>query len=482
MLPAFAGSKKRMVTSATRPTPAPYVDIFPAEGVSNARRWTVVWLLFVASLINYFDRQTVSFALPLIAHEFSLTPVTKGVLLSAFFWSYSFMQVPIGWCADRLNLHWVYAGAFALWSFAQGLTGLAGSLVVLVALRIMLGIGESIYLPGGNKVVSLLFSRKERGLPCGLFDSGTRSALVIEGLLIPWLLLHLGWRRTFMIVGFTALVWLVPWLTALPERLRSSQEKPGEGEAGKLPWRFGLVLAFTALLYLAPLWLPVYLLVNRNKPTRPARGKGADFWQLLATLRNRNLLGICLGFFCFDYFWYLLLTWLPDYLFEARHLSIIRMGIYASLPYAVFGLSQPFGGWLADRLVQRGWNETHCRKGMVTLGFLFGLLLIPAAHVETAEAAIALIIGCSLVGLATANLQVILQSCAPAEDVAVWTGFENFAGNIGGVLAPVATGFMIARTGSFASAFALGAVLLVTGLLSYWFIVGELKPPRTQPG
>ena len=98
------------------------------SGISNARRWTIVFLLFAASLINYFDRATISFALPLISHDLGLGPEAKGLLLSAFFWSYAFMQIPIGWCADRLDLRWVYAGAFALWSLAQGLTGFAGSL------------------------------------------------------------------------------------------------------------------------------------------------------------------------------------------------------------------------------------------------------------------------------------------------------------------------------------------------------------------
>src|SRR5437899_10348048 len=116
-----------------------------ALGISNERRWTIVGLLFTASLINYFDRATISFALPLISRDLHLAPTTKGLLLSSFFWSYALMQIPIGWCADRFNLRWLYAGAFALWSFAQGLTGLAGSLVALIGFRILLGIGESIY-------------------------------------------------------------------------------------------------------------------------------------------------------------------------------------------------------------------------------------------------------------------------------------------------------------------------------------------------
>jgi len=380
-----------------------------------------VALLFIASMINYLDRATISMALPLISKDLGLDPMSKGLLLSAFFWSYALMQVPIGWCADRANLRWLYAGSFTLWSLAQGLTGFAGSLAVLIFFRLLLGIGESIYLPGGTKIVSLLFRSDERGLPCGLFDFGTRTGLVLEGILIPWLLVHYGWRRTFMLVGFSALVWLIPWLLVFPGQLR----------------------------------------------TKPRR-RTVTF--------NRNLLGICLGFFCFDYYWYLLVGWLPDYLVTVRHLTILRAGIYTAMPFLVFGVSEPIGGWIADRLIRAGWDETRTRKGIVTIAFLTGLLLIPASRVESASAAIALVIGASLVGLATGNLLVILQSCAPPEEVGVWTGFENFAGNIGGIVAPLVTGLLIMKTGSYAPAFALAAGVLVTGLLAYWLVVGEWKP------
>src|SRR5438309_7352168 len=140
---------------------------------TNARRWTIVWLLFSASLINYFDRQILSYALPVLAKDFQLEPVQQGLVSSAFFWSYALMQIPMGRLADRVNLRWLYAGAFALWSFAQGLTGFAGSLAMLIFFRIILGLGEAIYLVGGTKAVSLFFPLAKRGLPCGLFDFGT---------------------------------------------------------------------------------------------------------------------------------------------------------------------------------------------------------------------------------------------------------------------------------------------------------------------
>lgn len=405
-------------------------------GVSNTRRWVVMWLLFIASVINYLDRATISFALPLISHDLHLGFESKGVLLSAFFWSYTLMQIPIGMMADRVNLLWVYAGAFALWSLAQGLTGLAGSLVVLILLRIVLGVGESIYLPGGTKIVSVLFGPMERGFPSGFFDAGTRFGLVVGGLGVPFMLVRFGWRDTFVFVGILGLLWLIPWFFSFPSRLAKLKEEKA---------------------------------VQAARQERP-RFKLAHF--------DRNLLGVCLGFFCFDYFWYLMLTWLPDYLYQARHLSIIKAGLFSAMPYAVFGVCQPLGGWVADRLIRRGWDETRTRKGMITFGFMFGLLMIPAAFVNSATLAVALIVGAGFVGLSTANQLVIVQFCAPSEEVGVWTGFLNFAGNIGGVVAPLLTGFLTAWTHSFVAAFVLGPALLLSGLLAYWLIVGQIGFPR----
>jgi MFS family permease len=427
------------LTNSNNPVPASPISVPGILSLTNKHRWALIGLLFVASTINYFDRATISMALPVLAKDFNLGPQGKGILLSAFFWSYALMQIPMGWLADRVNLRWLYAGAFAIWSIAQGLMGMAETMMMLITLRILLGIGEAIYLPGGSKIVSLLFTAKERGLPSGIFDFGTRTGLVLEGFIVPYCIGHYGWRRTFLIVGFSGLLWLIPWLLATPRQLQDKSVLKSAGGA------------------------------------RPATIR-----QLQSVLRSRNLLGICLGFFCFDYYWYLLVTWLPDYLVTVRHLTVLKAGFLSSLPFFVFGVSEPIGGWIADRLVSKGWDETRTRKMVVTVAFATGLLLIPAALVQSVGAAVSLIAGGSLVGLATGNLLVILQSCAPQNDIGLWTGVENFVGNLAGVLAPLATGFLISWTGSYFSGFALAAVVLVAGSLAYWFIVGELKPPAHE--
>lgn len=425
-----------MPENTEQKTRAPSSGVWRATAISSRRRWILVVLLFVAALINYLDRATISVALPRISGDLLLGPTAKGVLLSAFFWSYALMQVPIGWMADRVSLRWLYAGSFALWSLACGFTGLAGSLAVLILLRIVLGIGESIYLPGSVKFISLAFSPEERGLPTAIFDSGVRAGLAIGAPLVAWLVSRHGWRNMFMLVGFTALVWILPWILAFPSSLsHASRERRPEA--------------------------PV-----------PVVRKPLTF--------NRNLIGAALGFFCFGYYNYLLVTWLPDYLVEVRHLSLLKAGFLAAIPYIVWAVSEVAGGWMSDRLVRQGWNETRVRKGMITVGFATGLMLIPAALVGNLTASIILLGGGSLVGLSSPNILVVFQTCAPHDEVGTWMGFGNFIGNIGGVLSPLLTGILISRTGSYTPGFALAPIILVAGLLAFWFIVGELKPPEAS--
>lgn len=396
--------------------------------VSSSRAWGVAWLLFVAGLINYFDRAILSVALPVIGEELHLGPTAKGVLLSAFFWSYAFMQLPMGWFSDRFNLKWFYAGCFALWSAACGLTGFAGSLGVLLVMRVFLGIGEAVYLPGGMKIVSLLFDTRHRGLASGLVNCGTRLGLAVGAPIIAWLVIRMGWKSSFFAVGFLSLFWLVPWLLVYPAKAPARQ-----GEA-------------------------------------PPAG-----WGSLRHL-DRSLLGLCLAHIGFAYYWYLFVTWLPNYLVESRHMSLQQAGGYAVVPYFVFSVAEPLGGWLADFLVRRGWNEMRSRKAIITAAFLTSLALLVAGRTQNDNSAVLLLGAAALVGLSTGNILALLQQVAPCGEVGLWTGILNFAGNLSGIAAPVITGVLIARTGSYYPGFVVSVAILLCGLPAYWWMVKEPNP------
>lgn len=387
------------------------------------RRWWIATLLFFAGLINYFDRTIVSVALPVIAADLHLGPARMGVLLSAFFWSYALMQIPIGWLADRYNLRWLYAGCFTLWSLTCGLTGFAASLGVLLVLRILLGIGESIYLPGGMKAVSVIFPSKDRGLASGLVNCGTRAGLAFGAPLIAALVAAWGWQNAFFVLGFTSLLWLIPWFACFPRHANTAEYvEPGASKS-----RWGHV--------------------------------------------DRNLLGISLAHIGYGYYFYLMVTWLPSYLVKVRHLSLQAAGAYAVVPYLTFTVGEPIGGWLADRLVVLGWDETFSRKLVITAAFLTSLLLIPAGLAAETGSCVLFLGGASLVGLSTANIYALVQRVSAGGDVGFATGFLNFAGNLSGVAAPLVTGLIIERTGSYFPAFVVAVVMLLAALPLYWLMV-----------
>jgi MFS family permease len=396
------------------------------------RRWWIAALLFFAGLINYFDRTIVSVALPAIAADLHLGPARMGVLLSAFFWSYALMQVPIGWLSDRLNLRWLYAACFALWSLTCGFTGFAASLGVLLVLRVLLGIGESIYLPGGMKLVSILFPPKDRGLASGLVNCGTRAGLAFGAPLIAAVVVGFGWKNAFFILGFTALIWLIPWIAVFPRGANTAEY--GEPGAAKATW-----------------------------------GR-----------LDRNLLGMSITNIGYGYYFYLLVTWLPTYLVQARHLSLETAAGYAVVPYVTFALSEPIGGWLADRLIAIGWDETSARKIVVTTAFLTSILLIPAGLAASTNSAVLFLGGASLVGLSSGNLYAMVQRLSYGRNVGFSIGVFNLAGNLSGVVAPLVTGLIIAQTGSYFPAFVVAVAILLAVLPAYWLMVKTATSRSTE--
>jgi ACS family D-galactonate transporter-like MFS transporter len=419
-------------------TPATVVSQSSLVGrvaLSPLKQWGSVGLLFLAAVINFIDRGSISIALPLIASEMNFSPTVQGTLLSAFFWSYAMMQIPMGWAVDHFDPKWVYAGAFAVWSIACGLTGVAGSLAALAIVRMVLGLGESAYFASSTKFVSLLFKPSARGFPAGLVECGTTFGLAAGTILTAYLCEKYGWRRMFMIIGFSGLMWLIPWTLFIPPRSRmllGAVSLPG----GPLPGR--------------KRWIT---------------------W-------NRNLLGVCIGFFCYNYRFYLLMTWLPTYLVKDRQMTILGAGVLSALPYWVYSALQPIGGRLGDVLIRRGYDATKVRKGLVVVGFFCGLLVVLVPVVPSVQLVFALLMVSSLTGIAVANMLAIQQTCAPPAEIGRWAGVMNFSGNLSGIAAPFITGLLVQRTGSYLAPFTLGAMAMIPGILAYLFVVGKVSPPE----
>src|SRR5271163_3006776 len=196
-----------------------------ASPTGRNARWLVVALLTVGVVIAYTDRINLSAALPQIRMSFPISAEASGILLSAFFWAYTLLQTPAGWLVDRFGLKWPYAAGLLLWSAVSAATALVSSLNGLIAMRIVLGIGESIVTPASMRYLRENFAEHERGLPIGIYFSGTKYGPAIGAPIATYLVLGYGWRWMFVLNGALCFLWLVPWFlfvrsesTPVPEK------------------------------------------------------------------------------------------------------------------------------------------------------------------------------------------------------------------------------------------------------------------------
>lgn len=395
---------------------------------------TLLILMVLAIGINYIDRGSLSIVKTDVATEFSLDGTQMGLLFSAFFWSYALSQIATGWLVDRFDVKWLYAGGFLLWSLATVSMALAGSFVVFLMLRLVLGFGESIAYPATSRMLVANFPEERRGFANALIDAATKVgpmlALLFGGLLVA----QSGWRALFLVVGIGGMLWLPAWLWLVP-----SQEKPTEADAAKS--------AITKV--------PFAALLTRH-----------EVW------------GTSLGFFCLGYTWAFLLSWLPAYLEESRGFSKESMALLGSLPFGAMAITAICGGWLADRWIRGGATTTTARKtfligGLVLCsGFMFSAVLVEDVRV----CIVLLCAACASLGLYTSNVWAVTQTLAGRNAAGQWTGLQNAIGNIGGAISPALTGWLVEETGSYYSAFAAASFILVIGVFAYLALVRQIEP------
>jgi MFS transporter, ACS family, D-galactonate transporter len=388
----------------------------------------LVLLLVLSAAINYIDRGSLSIAAPVLAIQLSLTPVQLGLLFSAFFWSYTGFMVPAGWLSDRYNVKWVLAAGFLLWSLATLGVGFVSTLYALLFMRLILGLGESVAYPCISKVFAQ-FPIDRRGLPNALVDAGAKVGPAIGTLVGGLVVARYGWRFLFVVLGLVSLAWLVPWF----------------------------------------LWAPRESHVTSNGPES---GPG-----IVRILAKRDAWGTFLGNFCCNYAYYFLLTWLPSYLVNERHVSVRKMAILGSLPFAASAATSIFGGWSSDRWIRSGASPTRVRKTFVVSGLLLSTLMLPSAIVNDLTLSMGLLIAayCAF-GLFSSNHWAITQTLAGPVASGKWTGLQNFFANCAGVTAPYITGLIVSKTGSYYMAFLSASIVLVIGAVSYLLIVGKVQP------
>jgi MFS family permease len=395
---------------------------------SYTRPFIVVALLAAVLFINYVDRGAVPTAIPLIQHDLHLDNEQVGRLLSAFFMVYAFIQIPVGWLAERYGAHRVLAGGLVVWSAATMLMGVTSSFTMLFCLRMLLGLGESAGFPAVSKLMAAVVPVKSLGLANGIVAFGYLMAPGIGIFAAGHLIDHVGWRGTFVTFGLLSLLWLLPW-------------------------------AFVRLPKLA---------TARSDAATPT-------WSMV--LEQRGLWGTSLGLFSSNYMWYFMLSWLPGFLVNERGFSMHEMEHVGTLGYIVNGCSALATGWAIDRYIRRRGSANFAYKLVMVVAHAGAVPCMLGMALGSQSIAVASMFGFQvLMGASSPGVYAMSQILAGPRASGRWVGIQNSVGNMSGIISPWLTGFIVDRTGHFTLAFIACAVMSLVGIIGWIGMIPRLAP------
>ncbi|HEX4159310.1 MAG TPA: MFS transporter [Rhizomicrobium sp.] len=390
----------------------------------------VVALLAVAIFINYVDRGNLATAAPLMKDELHLTGSQIGLLFSAFYWTYIPSQILAGWLAERISAYRTLALGVAIWALATAATGLAAGFGVLIALRLILGVGESAAFPCSSKLLARHLPPQKLGVANGAIATGLALGPAFGTFAGGMLMAQLGWRAIFLTFGLASLLWLVPWLKATREVTLRGEET--------------------------------------------GHGSEPSFRELLS---RRELWGACLGHFSSNYAFYFVISWLPLYLVKWRGFTVPEMATLAGVIYLVYAASAQVTGWLADFWMEKGASANRVRKTAIIASHAgLALAMFGCAFGNMAVCMGSLFLAGVSFGPGSANVFAIGQTLAGPRAAGKWVGVQNCLGNISGIVGPLITGFVIDRTGDFFWAFAAACAITLVGILAWGVIIPRVAP------
>jgi MFS family permease len=391
-------------------------------------------------IIAYVSRSNISVVLAIsdFIKFFHLSDAGRGMINSAFFWAYVALQVPAGWVVDRYGVKYPYAIGFVFWCMASTATAFAHSVAQLATLRVLLGTFESLVAPASITWIRRNFSEVERGLAVGVYLAGTKIGPAVAAPLTVWLTMQYGWRAMFLLVGVGGVVWLIPWLLFVKNdapQIRSERQKKD----------VETTIPFSRILASPVTWGSVILA------------------------------------FCYMYFVYFCMTWMPAYFIEHRHLSISKMGAYTFFSFGGMAVTAALAGWAADQMIRRGGNPVTVRKWFTIVALAIACTELIGAQSSSVKVALVFaIVSLSGLGLATANYWALTQTLIPASAIGRVSGVVNCSASLAGIVAPIVTGWLKQRSGGYQAPMQAIWFFLVLGALSYLVLMREKYAPRAK--
>jgi MFS transporter, ACS family, hexuronate transporter len=406
-------------------------------------RWFVVFLLFAITIVNYIDRAAISYAIPAIQRDLGLSPAATGAVLGAFGLGYAITTLLGGFAVDRYGARIVLTVAALLWSLSIGMTALAGSIAVLYAARVLLGVSEGPNFPALTGAVSQWLSPHERATALGNALLAVPLALAIGGPIVTELMGWLDWRLTFAVLFVLSAAWVPLWFFLF-------RDSPGESR-------------FVNQAELE------HIRAGNSAPSDAPRGvlkSWPGFDVIGALLSNRTLLANYWAFFVFGYFLFFFMSWLPSYLEKKYGLNLQAVGLFTVLPWlAAAFLLWLFGRW-SDHLLKTTGKLRIARSYLIAGSqFVAALAVIPVAltnDLTVAIAGITVAVAASMGANAAyyaVNVDIVPERAATA------LGIMDFAFAVAGFLAPAVTGWVLNLRGSFTDGFLLMAVLALSSVI-----------------
>jgi len=437
-------------------------------------RWLIVGLVFLATLINYIDRLTISVLAPVITRDLNLSNTEFGGIVTWFLLAYTISQGLSGRLYDRIGTRRGFAISITVWSLAAMAHAFARGIASLSIFRFALGLGEAGNWPGAAKTVAEWFPVRERAFGMAIFNSGAAIGSILAPPLIIWLQLRYGWQTTFILTGTLGFFWLALWLLfyQTPDRHRwiTAEERAlireGQVVTDAERGRGGDTAKESAATASRQ---EMESLAASARPRVPLSLNWRDL------LRYRQVWAIVLARLLTDPVWWLYLTWLPLYLSKVRGFSLKDIALFAWVPYVAADAGSLLGGWTSGYLISRGWTVNRARKTVILCAALLMPAGILAAFVKDPLTALALI-GVVLFGFQVwiNNVQTLPSDFFPDQAVASVAGLGGVGAGIGSMIFTFTTGWVVDHF-SYTPVLTVAGLLAPLGTLVLFTLTGPIK-------
>jgi MFS transporter, ACS family, D-galactonate transporter len=403
-----------------------------------------VGFYWAAWLFSYAIRYALGIVAPILMQDYHVLPKTMGYILSGWTWAYTAGILVMGPLVDRFGA-WIVTGAGSVvWGVSTVALPLARDPSSLFLIRLLFGLGHSVLIAGTAASISREFGGKERTRAVAVAYSGNQVGLAAGATVAAFILAQAGWKAVFYWIGGTSLLFTLAWFVFYPDK----QIGTGTAQPG------------------------------------PARPDGVRPWNSwLAFFGYRSTWGIALGQMGYLYALGVFVSWLPGYLVLERKMTVLKSGMVSALPFWVGIFATLAGGWLGDYLVKRGVSTTRSRKSIIGTGLIAATVFVSsAAVVRQTWLAVALITLCvGSLRMTTGSVNALPIDLAVRSAVGALSSIQNFFGNIGAVLAPIVTGYLVSSTGSFTIALVIAGAMATLGAVAYIFILGDVGPNQLGP-